>query len=86
MQSYAVLNQQRMKEDAARSRALNEAAQRVLQRLFGCWQHNLSRPITHEGKTYRVCVKCGLSRNFNPNTWETYGASFVLRPDSISPN
>jgi len=85
MQSYAILNQQRMKNDAARTRALNEAAQRVLQRLFGCWQHRLSRPFSRNGQTYRVCLKCGLSRNFNPATWKTYG-SYLLRPDSISPN
>jgi len=86
MQSYAILNQQRMKDDAARTRALNEAAQRVLQRLFGCWQHSLSRPFSRSGKTYRVCVKCGLSRDFNPTTWKTYGGSYMLRPESISPN
>ena len=86
MQSIAVLNQQRIKDQAERTRALNDAAQRVLQRLFGCWQHDLSRPFTYGGRTYRVCMKCGLSRNFNPTTWETYGASYALSPNSISPN
>ena len=85
MQSYAVLNQQRIREHAERTRALNDAAQRVLQRLFGCWQHDLSRPFTYDGKTYRVCVKCGLSRNFNVNTWKTYGG-YALAPNAISPN
>lgn len=86
MQSYAMLKQQRMKDDAERIRAMNEAAQGVLQRLFGCWQHDLSRPFSYGGRTYRVCVKCGRSRNFNPTTWKTYGASYVLQPNPVSPN
>jgi hypothetical protein len=57
-----------------------------LQRVLGCWQHDLSRPFSHGGKTYRVCVKCGLSRNFDPTKWRTYGGSYVLRPKAISPN
>ena len=86
MQSIAVLNQQRIKEHAERTHALNDAAQRVLQRLFGCWQHDLSRPFSYGGRTYRVCMKCGLSRNFDPATWKTYGASYVLQPKSVSAN
>jgi len=85
MQTYATLNQQRIKDQAERTRALNEAAQRVLQRLFGCWQHDLSRPFTSGGRTYRVCVKCGLSRDFNPATWKTYG-TYVLDAHPVCPN
>lgn len=78
MQSVALLNQRITKDHAQRSRALKDAAQRVVVRLLGCWQHDLSRPFTRDGKTYRVCVKCGLSRDFNLNTWETHGASYAL--------
>ena len=83
MQSVATLNQKIIND---RSRALNNAAQRLVVRLFGCWQHELTRPFTRNGKTYRVCVKCGLSRDFNLNTWETHGASYSLPPSSLSGN
>ena len=78
MQSVAVLNQQMTKDHAERSRALKDAAQRVVVRLLGCWQHDLSRPFTRNGKTYRVCLNCGLSRDFNLDTWETHGVSRAL--------
>lgn len=86
MQSVAVLNEQMINDHADRSRTLNNAAQRLVVRLLGCWQHELSRPFTRNGKTYRVCVKCGLSRDFNLNTWETHGASYALPPSSLSGN
>ena len=87
MQSIAIINQQMFRQQQAeRSRALNSAAQRLAQRLLGCWRHNLSRPFTFQGRTYRVCMKCGLSRNFNLETWKTYGASYCLATSSISAN
>ena len=85
MQSIATLNQQMTKDYEERSRALNSAAQRLVARLVGgCWQHDLSRPFTRNGKTYRVCMKCGLSRDFNLSTWETHGASYAPPPASLS--
>jgi len=85
MQNIAALNQQMTKDYAERSRALNNAAQRLVARLVGgCWQHDLSRPFTRNGKTYRVCMKCGLSRDFNLSTWETHGASYAAPAASIS--
>ena len=87
MQSIALINEQIFQQrQAERSRELNNAAQRLVQRLLGCWQHDLSRPFTHGGKTYRVCMKCGLSRDFNLNTWETNGPSYRLTPRSVSVN
>jgi hypothetical protein len=83
MQSVAAINQKIITD---RSRTLNNAAQRLVVRLLGCWQHDLSRPFTRNGKTYRVCVKCGLSRDFNLNTWETHGASYAPPPSSLSGN
>lgn len=78
MHSIAIMSQQRSKDHEERSRALNDAAKRLLQRLLGCWQHDLGRPFTHKGKTYRVCVKCGLARDFNLTTWKTQGGSYAL--------
>jgi len=47
-----------VEEYSERSRILREAAKRLTMKLVGCWQHNLSRPFQHHGKTYRVCFKC----------------------------
>jgi hypothetical protein len=33
--------------------------QTVLERLFGCWHRNVSRPFTISGRTYEVCLDCG---------------------------
>jgi hypothetical protein len=33
--------------------------QSVLERLFGCWHRNVSRPFTISGRTYEVCLDCG---------------------------
>jgi hypothetical protein len=84
MQSVAVLNEKMVDDHAERSRALTDVAQRLVVRLFGCWQHDLSRPFTRDGKTYRVCMKCGLSRDFDLNTWETHGASYAVPPHILS--
>ena len=78
MQSINKINQQRIEAQAARGRALNDAAKRLLQRVLGCWQHDLSRPFSHRGRTYRLCVKCGMCRDFNPDAWETHGPSYRL--------
>lgn len=78
MQSIATINQQRIVDHAARSNALNDAAKRLMQRVLGCWQHDLSRPFSHRGRTYRVCVKCGMARDFNPDDWKTHGPSYRL--------
>jgi hypothetical protein len=87
MQSITVINQQMFgRQQAERSKALNSAAQRLVQRLLGCWQHDLSRPFTHQGRTYRVCVKCGLSRDFNVTAWKTQGASYSMPPRPMSVN
>ena len=86
MQSVATINQRMINESEVRTHALNAAAKRLVQRLLGCWQHDLSRPFTDRGRTYRVCVKCGLSRDFNLATWKTQGASYALPPNSLRHN
>ncbi|HKE56054.1 MAG TPA: hypothetical protein VKB46_05110 [Pyrinomonadaceae bacterium] len=86
MQSVAVLNEKMIAEQAERSRVLSDAAKRLAQRLLGCWQHDLSRPFTSKGKTYRVCLKCGMSRDFNLATWKTHGAFYALPPNSVARN
>jgi hypothetical protein len=87
MQSSITINEQMFRrQQAERTRVLNNAAQRLVQRLLGCWQHDLSRPFTYQGRTYRVCMNCGLSRDFNVQTRETHGASYTMVPSLTSPN
>lgn len=31
----------------------------ILNRIFGCWHRNISRPFTISGRTYEVCLRCG---------------------------
>jgi hypothetical protein len=44
-----------------------------LLRLFGCHHRQLSRPFTHDGRTYRSCAKCGMRREFDLETWQSKG-------------
>ena len=60
----------------------------LVRRIFGCWHLDLGRPITDHGETYRVCLKCGAHRRFNPASWKTvgkrdYGSGATL-PDRIA--
>ncbi|HYP49893.1 MAG TPA: hypothetical protein VEQ34_03055 [Pyrinomonadaceae bacterium] len=45
----------------------------ILASLFGCRHSQLSRPFSSLNDTYRVCIKCGARRRFNPNTLQTFG-------------
>jgi hypothetical protein len=58
---------------------LRPALEQLLGSLFGCKHRRLSWPITHGRGTYRVCVRCGMSRNFDPHTWKSFGP--FCRPD-----
>jgi hypothetical protein len=41
--------------------------------VFGCRHRRMGLPVTREGRTYRVCLCCGMTRDFDLATWETYG-------------
>lgn len=56
-----------------RGHSLMDAVARLLGAVIGCRHRRLGRPITREGRTYRVCLSCGMSRDFDTNTWKTYG-------------
>ena len=56
-----------------RRQALGDVFGLLMGRVFGCRHPKLSLPITREGRTYRVCLSCGMSRDFDPATWETVG-------------
>ena len=58
---------------AGHGHTLGDAFGLLLARVFGCRHRRLGLPITREGRTYRVCLSCGMSRDFNTATWETFG-------------
>jgi hypothetical protein len=41
--------------------------------LFGCWHENVGRPFVKANTAYRTCLDCGARRQFNTDTFETYG-------------
>ena len=53
-----------------------------LNRLFGCWHSEMSRPFSTEGQTYRVCLACGARRQFNIGSWKTQGDFYYRLPTS----
>lgn len=53
-----------------------------LNRLFGCWHSQMSRPFSSEGQSYRVCLSCGARRQFNIRSWETQGDFYYRLPTS----
>ena len=74
MQNAATINQQRNGSAAGRLNAFGGAFAQIKGIVIsGCWRHQLSRPFTREGRTYRVCLSCGMSRDFDPATWKTFG-------------
>ena len=42
-------------------------------RVFGCWHMEMSRPFSHQGHAYRVCLNCGAQRQFNLGNWKMQG-------------
>ena len=49
------------------------AVERFVVRFVACWHRRMSWPITRDDKTYRTCLKCGMCRQFNPQTWKNLG-------------
>ena len=50
-------------------------------RMLSCWHREMGRPITHNGRTYRACSRCGTRRDFDPKTWKTNGRYYSARHD-----
>ena len=53
--------------------ALFSTLERQAAGLGGCWHRRLSWPVTRNGKTVRRCLKCGMCRSFDPQSWRTFG-------------
>ncbi len=48
----------------------------LLSRPLTCWHRRMSRPFTRDGKTYRVCLRCGVHRRFDLDAWKTKGSYY----------
>ena len=53
-----------------------------LNRIFGCWHSEMSRPFSHDGQAYRTCLSCGARREFNTGSWKTEGDFYYRLPTS----
>ena len=45
----------------------------AVNRVTNCWHLHMSRPFTHGIETYRSCLRCGMHRRFDLNTWKSSG-------------
>lgn len=52
----------------------------IARRLFGCHHHDLSRPFTHDGESYKSCLTCGARKRFNPETYKMEGRFYYASP------
>lgn len=50
-----------------------EGVKYALTRVVSCWHIKLSRPFTHGKESYRVCLRCGMRREFDLQTWKSVG-------------
>lgn len=46
---------------------------------FVCWHRKMSRPFTRNGESYRVCLRCGVHRQFDLKEWKTKGEYYSPR-------
>ncbi len=47
--------------------------------LFRCWHRKMSRPFTRDGHTFRVCLRCGMRRDFDLVAWKMTGDYYYGR-------
>lgn len=45
----------------------------LLAKFFGCEHKNISRPFISNRISYRTCLQCGARKQFNTETFETFG-------------
>lgn len=51
----------------------------LLRLFFGCLHWNMSRPFTRDGRTFCVCLRCGMRRNFDLQQWKLTGDYYYGR-------
>lgn len=58
---------------------------RLLYKLFWfsrCWHRKMSRPFTRDGRTFRVCLRCGIHQDFDLENWKSTGSYYYERVSS----
>ena len=50
--------------------------QTIMTRIFGCWHPRVSKLMTIDNVTFRCCLKCGMRKNYDPETFESRGAFY----------
>jgi len=45
----------------------------LVTRMLGCWHEDVGRPFVEGNTAYRTCVQCGARRQFDRETFETFG-------------
>ena len=58
---------------------LADSLRYFLHRLISCRHWQLSRPFTHDGRTYRSCASCGMRREFDLEAWKTRRSYYFPR-------
>ena len=61
-------------------RAFVESIHLLAFRSWSCSHQQISRPFTSDGKTYRVCLQCGMHRDFDLKTWKMKGRYYNDTP------
>jgi hypothetical protein len=60
-----------------RARSFVRIFDQALRRVFGCHHRALTRPFTRGKQTYIACLKCGMHREFNLETWQPTGTFYA---------
>ncbi len=76
MQRVSIISQPQITSKRDGLVRILSALERFLATLFGCRHRRMSWPITRDGQTYRACLKCGVRRNFDTETWKTFGSFY----------
>jgi hypothetical protein len=63
-----------------------QTARYIISKLGSCWHGQMSRPFTHRGQTYCVCLRCGMYRNFDLDTWRMTGQFYRPTPELRAEN
>ena len=56
---------------------LGASLRSALRRVFWCRHSSMSRPFTRDGRTYRVCLRCGMRRDFDLTSWNMFGPFYT---------
>ena len=57
-----------------------------LTKFFGCVHKNISRPFVSGKISYRTCLQCGARKQFNTETFETFGSFYYPLAEKLEIN